>query len=77
LVGGLLIFAGGLLLITPGFITDLLGFACLFPPTRRAIARALAAGFARKFATGQVRVQVQDLGVAWPPRPPQSAANQS
>lgn len=74
LVGGLLILAGGLLLIAPGFITDVLGLACLFPPTRRAIARALAAGFARKFAAGQVHVQVQDLGVAWPPRPPQSSA---
>ncbi|MEY4510146.1 MAG: hypothetical protein RLZZ450_2268 [Pseudomonadota bacterium] len=72
LVGGLLILAGGLLLITPGVITDLLGFLCLLPPTRRAIAKALAAGFARKIAQGRVHVQVQDLGVAWPPRSPSS-----
>ena len=69
LVGGLLVFAGGLLLITPGPITDVLGFCCLFPPTRRAIARALAASFARKFAHGQMHVSVQDLGGGWPPRP--------
>lgn len=74
LVSGLLVLAGGLLLIAPGIITDVLGFCCLFPPTRRAIARALAAGFARKFAAGQVHVQVQDLGVAWPPRPSSSTA---
>ena len=74
LVSGLLILAGGLLLITPGIITDVLGFCCLFPPTRRTFAKALAASFARKLATAQVRVQVQDLGVAWPPRAPSSGA---
>ena len=29
---------GALLLLTPGFITDLIGFACLIPVTRRALA---------------------------------------
>jgi len=35
---GVLLLVGALLLLTPGFITDLLGFACLIPLTRRALA---------------------------------------
>jgi UPF0716 protein FxsA len=35
---GVLLLVGALLLLTPGFITDLLGFACLIPFTRRALA---------------------------------------
>jgi UPF0716 protein FxsA len=35
--GGLLL-VGALLLLTPGFFTDLAGFACLLPPTRRWLA---------------------------------------
>ena len=31
---GVLILAGGLLLLTPGFITDLIGFAALIPGSR-------------------------------------------
>lgn len=29
-----LVVAGGLLLLTPGLLTDVLGFACLLPPSR-------------------------------------------
>jgi UPF0716 protein FxsA len=39
--GGLVMF-GGLLLLTPGFITDLLGLLLLIPPTR-ALVRAVFA----------------------------------
>ena len=35
---GVLLLVGALLLLTPGFLTDLLGFACLIPLTRRALA---------------------------------------
>ena len=35
---GVLLLIGALLLLTPGFITDLLGFVCLIPITRRALA---------------------------------------
>ncbi len=34
---GMMLAVGGALLITPGFITDTLGFLCLIPPTRRAM----------------------------------------
>ena len=35
---GVLLLVGALLLLTPGFLTDLLGFACLIPQTQRAFA---------------------------------------
>jgi UPF0716 protein FxsA len=38
MIEGVLLLVGALLLLTPGFITDLLGFACLVPVTRRALA---------------------------------------
>ena len=36
---GIVLAVGGALLITPGFITDTLGFLCLIPATRRAMIR--------------------------------------
>src|SRR3954468_5525039 len=33
-VGGVLVIFGGVLLLTPGFITDIFGVLFLFPPTR-------------------------------------------
>ncbi len=38
LIEGLLLLLGGLLLLTPGFFTDILGFACLIPSLRQKIA---------------------------------------
>lgn len=38
---GMMLAVGGALLITPGFITDTLGFLCLIPATRRAMIRYL------------------------------------
>jgi UPF0716 protein FxsA len=38
LLEGVLLLIGALLLLTPGFFTDALGFACLLPFTRRALA---------------------------------------
>ena len=35
---GVILFIGAILLLTPGFFTDALGFACLVPPLRRALA---------------------------------------
>lgn len=40
---GMLLAIGGAFLITPGFITDTLGFLCLIPATRRALVRYLLA----------------------------------
>jgi UPF0716 protein FxsA len=49
--GGLIIF-GGALLLTPGFITDVVGLSLLLPPTRAAIRRGLAALFRRRMRSG-------------------------
>jgi UPF0716 protein FxsA len=48
LLDGALVLAGGVLLITPGFITDAAGFALLVPPVRRAVRAWLAAWAARR-----------------------------
>lgn len=51
---GLFLLVAGALLLTPGFFTDAIGFACLTPPLRRAvIRRALASGVLR----GNVHVE--------------------
>ncbi len=39
MIEGPIILAGGLLLLTPGFITDILGIACLIPSLRKRIAQ--------------------------------------
>ncbi|MFP4636594.1 MAG: FxsA family protein [Nitriliruptoraceae bacterium] len=38
---GALVIVGGTLLVTPGFVTDVVGFAFLLGPTRRLVARAV------------------------------------
>ena len=38
---GALVLIGGALLVTPGFVTDVVGLVLVLPPTRRAIARFL------------------------------------
>jgi UPF0716 protein FxsA len=39
MIEGPIILVGGVLLLTPGFITDVIGFACLIPQLRRKIAQ--------------------------------------
>lgn len=39
MIEGPIILVGGALLLTPGFITDMLGFVCLIPQLRQKIAR--------------------------------------
>src|SRR4051794_35034612 len=41
IVDGVLVIFGGAFLITPGFVTDILGFILLIPPTRALVRRAL------------------------------------
>ena len=59
-VDGALVLFGGALLLTPGFVTDLLGLALVFPPTRRVVNRAIRA---------RVRPEML-LGPAMSPRRP-------
>jgi UPF0716 protein FxsA len=50
-VDGLLIVVGGTLLLTPGFLTDIVGLVLLVPPTRAIIRRLL-----RRFTIGRFMV---------------------
>ncbi len=53
LLEGLALGVGGALLLTPGFITDAFGFACLFPPTRHLLVNSLSKRFTvAQFDTG-------------------------
>jgi UPF0716 protein FxsA len=47
LVDGLLILIGGIVLLTPGLLTDLAGFALLVPTTRAALKKRLHRRFQR------------------------------
>lgn len=51
LVNGALILAAGLLLVTPGILTDLLGFGLLFGPIRSRAQRRLVEAFKRRAVT--------------------------
>jgi UPF0716 protein FxsA len=45
---GALVVFGGLLLLTPGFLTDVLGLALLIPPTRALVRRVLVRRLERR-----------------------------
>ncbi len=49
---GVLVIFGGAFLITPGFLTDVLGLALLIPPTRGVVRRAVARRLGRRVAVG-------------------------
>ena len=55
LLAGALVLVGGLVLLTPGIITDILGFALLLPQTRRAIAGWLRRAIQRRIERGEVQ----------------------
>ncbi|MCV6588615.1 MAG: FxsA family protein [Marinobacterium sp.] len=42
---GIVIAVGGALLVTPGFVTDIIGFSCLIPQSRRAAVKAVSSRF--------------------------------
>ena len=58
LVDGLLIFAAGLVLITPGLITDIIGFLLLIPVTRLFFKRWLRRKFEEMSAHGDSQMVI-------------------
>lgn len=58
LFDGLAILVGGALLLTPGILTDLLGFSFLLPPTRKAILRRIRRRLEDRLQSGAVRFTV-------------------
>jgi UPF0716 protein FxsA len=65
LMDGAIILAAGILLVTPGILTDAVGFACLVPGVRR----LMKAGVRRYLAHAVTRVQVVPPG-PWGGPPP-------
>jgi UPF0716 protein FxsA len=63
-IDGVLVVFGGAFLITPGFITDLVGILLLVPPTRAVIRRLLVSRLGRRIAVnaatrGRMRYDVE------------------
>lgn len=56
MVDGLLILVAGVVLITPGFLTDLAGFLLLIPFVRSSLRKALRARFEKWARQGRVTV---------------------
>jgi UPF0716 protein FxsA len=52
LADGALILVGGTLLLTPGFLSDVVGFFCVLPLTRPLARRVLARFITRRFLGG-------------------------
>jgi len=55
LFDGALILIGGLLLLTPGIITDILGLAVLVPRTRHIIQKLIRSLIYRRIQRGQIQ----------------------
>ena len=64
IVDGLLILIAGAVLLTPGFLTDTVGFLLLVPPARAIVRKRLGAWFAK-------RVNVKMHGPTAATNPPQ------
>lgn len=60
LVAGMLVLIGGIFFLTPGFITDTLGFFCLIPWTRSLMLKSLRRWLERKIREGKLKVFVRD-----------------
>lgn len=58
LLDGVLILIGAALLLSPGFLTDLLGFSLLIPLTRAGYRKLLLRWYRRKIETGELRTTV-------------------
>lgn len=56
LMDGISVLVGGAFLLTPGVLTDVVGFSLLLPPTRRVLQRWLRGRLEKQIADGTVRV---------------------
>jgi UPF0716 protein FxsA len=62
LIDGVLILVGGIMLITPGVLTDLFALVLLFPFTRMFFKRWLRRRFDRMVSSGSVRLHFDRRG---------------
>jgi UPF0716 protein FxsA len=56
LINGALVLVGGILLLTPGFFTDAVGFLLLIPTTRGFIRKKIQLLIQRKIESGDINV---------------------
>jgi len=59
---GMAILVGGAVLLTPGFLTDLVGFALLLPLSRRWIQKRVARSLRRRIEEGTIQVMASGRG---------------
>ncbi len=73
--GGFVVI-GGVLLITPGFLSDILGFSMLLPPTRKFFVSRAYSFIAKRvrLATGYADIGVRDFARSEQPRRPTEGA---
>jgi UPF0716 protein FxsA len=69
LTDGIIILIAGAFLLTPGVLTDVVGFLGLLPPSRALIKRAVVKRVRRGMMGGSIRV------ATWPPTPSASPAD--
>ncbi|EQC43026.1 FxsA cytoplasmic membrane protein [Bacteriovorax sp. BSW11_IV] len=62
IIHGLMIFAGGLLLMTPGFVTDIMGLAMVVPGSRHILAAFAQKYFAKAIQSGNVQFSTFGMG---------------
>ena len=56
LLDGAAILFGGALLLTPGIVTDLVGFSFLLPPTRKVLLKRIRKGLEGHLESGAIRI---------------------
>jgi len=64
MVEGIVLAVGGALLVTPGFVTDVIGFCCLIPYTRQGLAKAMISRFT---VVAMHHQQSPFMGAGFPP----------
>lgn len=65
MLDGISVLIGGALLLTPGVLTDVVGFSLLFLPTRRWMQRRVRARLERGIRDGSIQVVTMGSGGAW------------
>ena len=66
---GALVIFGGALLLTPGFLTDILGLGLLLPPSRALVRKVLVARFTGGLMTTAAMGAGNRMGQKFTPRP--------
>lgn len=67
IIDGVLVIAGGALLMAPGVLTDVVGFVFLIPPTRRLVAGLVRRAVDRRIERGQIHVVSAGFGPGFGP----------